>query len=314
MTAEMQPGSGDTLDNHRLLRKLARPVPYGPGSVFFNLVLNNPLTQRVLKGKLGVLRRVRQSLGMPPLTTAQSASFLMVNFTMYWRLHALARLSLPKLEKVMRVEGEDILKEHYGKRGIVLANSHYGAGKSIPVLLARKGYDLASVDRLDVFSELKWPEGSGTIDSIELGKKDNDFVLKSVFRMKKCLKKKSLMHIAADGFRGATGPYYDFLGKPRQIPQSFAEMAVATDSVVIPVISRLYPNGDIKIRFSQPIDPRGLEGDDSSKKDQICALYLAGLQKEWLSGLEFVFNHDLAMYHRMEGQACVNTVPEAVSV
>ena len=94
MTAEMQPGSADTLDKHRLLRALARPVPYGPGSVFFNLMLNNPVTQRVLKGKLGVLRRVRQSLGQPPPSISQSACFLTVNFTMYWRLHALARLPM----------------------------------------------------------------------------------------------------------------------------------------------------------------------------------------------------------------------------
>lgn len=295
--------ASDRLDRNRLARALIRPLPYGLGSVLFKCLLGNPLGQKLFAGKLRPLRRVRQSLGLPVLTSQQAARYLMVNYTIYWRLHALMRLSEKDFHKVFTVEGEEHLKRYYGERGIVYCNSHYGAGKLAPALAARMGYDLYSVDRVDVFSDLPKPEGCGTIESIELGKKQGeDFHLKAMFRMKKALKKKALMHVAADGYRGAAGAFFTFLGKPRQLPQSFADFAIATDSVVLPVISKLYEDGHIHLIIAEAIDPRELTGTDEEKKHQIIEHYLKWLQTHWLEGTEFVFKNDLALYNQLEGQ------------
>ena len=295
--------ASDRLDRNRLMRTLLQPIPYGVGSMLFRLVLGNPLSQRLLAAKLRPLRRVRQALGLPPLTRQQISRYLMVNYTIYWRLHALMRLSEKDFRKVVTVEGEEHLKRYYGERGIVYCNSHYGAGKLAPVLAARLGYDISSVDRVDVFSDLPKPAGCGTIDSIELGKKQGeDFHLKAMFRMKKALKKKALMHVAADGYRGAAGAFFTFLGKPRQIPQSFADFAVSTDAVVLPVISKLYEDGRIQLIIAEAIDPRELTGSDEEKKHQIIQQYLAWLQNHWLEGTEFVFKNDLALYNQLDGQ------------
>lgn len=293
--------SPDQMERHSLLRSLIRHVPYSLGSPFFRLLLGNALAHKVVSGQIKLLRKLYEEFGVGSLSKEQIDVYMQVNFTNYWRLHALMMAPKSVFERFVSIENIEVLNDYYGKRGVVLCNSHYGAGKLVPVVVARSGYDLHSLDRLDVFTHRN-EEGIGRIDSIALGKKGGNFHLKQLFKCKKALTDKGVLHIAADGFRGGSGLKQSFLGRIREFRKSFAELAVSSGAVVIPVFSTLDRDGYVNLKLLPALDPEEIEGDKDARIGHLCAEYKTLLEAYWREAPENVFKNDLKIFSELEFQ------------
>jgi KDO2-lipid IV(A) lauroyltransferase len=289
-------GGADRVDRHRLARMVLRHIPYSLGSPLFHLALGNPLTRGLLSKQLSALREVHAEVGKNPLDAASVDRYMQVNYTIFWRVHALMAASDATFKRYVKVENLEYLERYRDQRGVVLCNSHYGAGKIVPVLIARCGFDLGSLDRVNIFTQRDHVEGIGRIHSIELGKKGSDFHLKQLFQCKKLLDKNSILHIASDGYRGGSGYQHDFLGRQRVFRRSFAELAVATESVVVPIFSTLEGDGTIVARLLTPMDPLDIDGDKEKRITTLCDRYIELLEKHWRQSPESVFKNDLGIF------------------
>lgn len=286
----------DQVEKYRILRAMVRGIPYAAGSPLLRVVLGSPLARKVLAGPMSTLRRIHGEIGRHPLDSAALARFMAVNYTTFWRVHALMVASTRTFNRYVKVENREHLDRFYGNRGIVLCNSHFGAGKAVNVILARCGFDIVSLDRVDIFTQRHHKDGIGRITSIELGKKGGTFHLKQLFQCKKALESKAILHIAADGFRGGSGIEHDFLGRKREFRRSFAELAVMTSSVVIPVFGNLNPDGTIVLTLCDPLDPETFEGDRAERVSALCDAYIALLEHYWRESPESIFKNDLNIF------------------
>ena len=295
-------GKEDRMDKYILIRAILKYLPYPVGSALFRALLSNPVSHKVLRKHVRALESLNTEITNQTLSREAVTKYLLVNFTGYWRLHALINASTEVFNKYVQVRGQEYLTKYVGHRGVVLCNSHYGAGKIAPVAIARMGYDLASVERTDVLGIKRPTAGEGEIDSIVLGKKSDgaNFHLKQIFKMKKTLKNKGILHIAADGYRGGSGREYPFLGKRRSFPQSFAQLAVATDAVVLPVFSCLRPDGRVQIELLEPFDPQKIEGSSEDKIKGLCEQYISLLEARWKQKPENLFNNDIHIFSSLK--------------
>lgn len=290
----------DQMERHRLLRALIRPIPYAIGSPLFKLLLGNPLTRRLLAGQLSTLRKVHQDIGRNPLDASALGRFMAVNYAAYWRIHSLMMASYRTFRKYVTVENIELLELNRGKRGVVLCYGHFGVAKLANVVIARSGFDVVSLDRLDVFTQRDHVEGIGKITSLELGKrKGGSFHLKQLFQCKKALENNSILLITADGFRGSSGVEHDFLGKRRSFRRGFAELAVATDSLVIPIFGVLSEDGTIVLSLTEPMEPNDMGVDKEDRVNALCDEFIRRLEERWQESPESVHKNDLNIFARM---------------
>jgi len=104
-----------------------------------------------------------------------------------------------------------------------------------------------------------------------------------------------ILHLASDGYRGLSGSEIEFLGRMRRFSNSFATLAVSTNSVVIPVINEVGEDGKILIEF---LDPLKIDK-ELSNKDNVESLvfqYRDLLEKHWRQNPGNIFKHDLHTY------------------
>lgn len=283
----------DKLDKYRLLRVLIRRIPYRLGLSLFGPGLTNPLAKAIFAKPLRAADAVVTAICQRRLSSAEKGEYLLVNYLSYWRFHALMQLPEGEYQRYVAITGLEHLRKYYGERGIVLCNSHFGAGKLIPLALARAGFSMVSLDRVnlvDADSSL-----ATAIESIELGKQKEHFHLKALMKMKKALTSNRLLHIAVDGYRGASGKEYAFLGRLRPLRKSFAELAVTTNAIVLPVFSCIKADGRIEIAVQAPIEyTQGAERD--VMVDEVCQKYVELLAKNWQSLPSNIHKNDIRMY------------------
>lgn len=289
--------TNDPLRRYKTAMRMGALIPYGMG-----MALRRSLWR--LHGVTSVLfsERLRQ---LDTLISALPDSHdrkialrrhLECNLAMSWRLQALSRCSDAEFSRWVQIDGlERIEAARSQGRGIVLANSHYGSGKTILVILARLGYKIHSFDRRDIFAMLGIREAQ-RIHSIGLGDRQNSFFLKQVFQASKVLRNGGILHVAIDGFKGKSGRDYNFLGRKRTFPASFAELALQNNAVVLPVFSPLDDDGKIRLQILPELDS-GVE--EASRDEKVgclieqCAELLAA---RWAQDPGSVHENDLSIY------------------
>jgi len=301
----------DKMEKYVLFRELLRRLPYNFGSSLFSLSLQNPLARKVLKRIIGPLRRLTRELGMTPISPLQFDRFIQTNYLSNWRLHGLTVCNKHFFNKFVEFKNLDYFELYYGQRGIILNNSHTGGGKLVVPLISRLGYNLSSLDRVDSYTHISEP-GRGAIESILLGtRKDKKFHLKEMFKCQKRLAKKGVLHIVSDGYRGNSGYETSFLGRRRTFRRSFAELAVSSNAVVIPVRSRVEPCGKVLVEFLSPIDPGKLPETDESKIQGLCESYARMLEQDWQIYPDCVFKNDIKLFFELESSAAQSASRES---
>lgn len=305
VVSEVQPTQDQRVDRNEkyvFARKILRLIPYRLGSPILSWLLQTGIAKAALKKSLRPLRRFVREQKLPVLLSSDETAYLQLNFLSHWRMFALPASSDSIFDAYVHIQGLERLRDLYGKRGIVLANAHFGAGKLIAPVLARHGFDLLSLDRVDEFSEFpKW-KGGGKLESVVMGvRSENAFLLKQLFKCQRALAKKKMVHIVADGYRGSSSCEVTFLGKRREIRTSFAELAVNAEAVVIPVVGRVTHDGQVYIDIHAEWDCQTIAGSAEQKIRFLCESYAQLLENKWLESPQNIFKNDLSIYlNRLE--------------
>lgn len=286
----------DPLARYKSLMRIGAFVSYPVGMMLRKNVWRlDALTSIVFRKRLRQLETLIKALPGGHDSKTALRRHLECNLAMSWRLQAISECSDDQFERWVHIEGlEHIAAAQSAGRGVVLANSHYGSGKTMLIILARLGYEIYSLDRRDIFSMLGVPEAK-KIHSIGLGDKNNTFFLKQVFQARTALKDCGLLHIAADGFKGQSGLECGFLGRKRLFPGSFAELAVQSDAVILPTFAPIDSDGRINFHIL-PALKDAADADHESRVNCLIEQYVSLLIERWSQDPGGVHENDLGIY------------------
>jgi len=313
-----KPTRTDQMQRYTLVRRILRRVPYSLGTRVLNLTLIKMLLRWVFKANSRPLQHLNQHLNQhlkqKPIKPWQRDTFIQVNFLSNWRLSTLPLASEPTFNRYVSFSGLEHLERYRGTRGIILCNSHFGAGKLAAPLLARKGYEVLTLDRVNSYNYAGKANLTQRLTCVVMGTRhQSNFLVKALFKCQRTLSKKGIVHLVADGYRGNSAVVTDFLGMQREFRTSFADLALAADAVAVPIVGRIKANGEITIDLLPPIDPRDIEGSNGDKVETMCKHYSKLLDTLWRDEPEQVFKHDIRVLfdHSQSISNTINTPAEA---
>lgn len=299
---------------NRVLMFLASQIPYGLGARLLSGFYRVGFLRRIFfKRRLKFLRRI--IMLCPADCDAHEASLrhLTCNLLMPWRVVALSRLHDAALDQWVRFENEDILREHYGKgRGVVLVISHTGAGRAIPIMMFRRGYDITTMDPEPYLARMG-ARDADKVPVINLRSGDK-FWLKEVFKAKKMLDAGGMLTLAADGRVGNGGIQHRFHDITIPFHVSFAELALQTNSTVIQAFANIDSKGKIVIEFLPALD----SGDTSAPREARVKLlldqYVANLEQKWRDNPGNILTTLVRLYNQVKAEQDVSAHSEALQV
>jgi lauroyl/myristoyl acyltransferase len=288
----------DRLNRYRRIKRLLAAVPYRYGAAVLALAATNPLLQRAARSHRERLRSFMRELGIDAPIEQAFARYLSCNVLLAWRLSALAKCSDEEFARWVTIRGESVFSElRAQKRPVILCNSHYGSGKTVLLALIRQGHVVHSLDRHDVFAFFDI-QARGRLVSINLGARDQGFMLKPVVQARNVLNEGGILHIAADGLRGQSGRAIPFLGRERRFPTSVAELAQLTGAAVIPVFGALDVKGRVTLEFLPPLSAPAAGLPREEAVDHIVRQYRDLLEARWLADPGSIWKSELANWPR----------------
>lgn len=290
----------------RVLMFFASKVSYGVGTRLLAGFYGLGFVRRIFFNRS--LQALRRLMVLSPSNRDEQEAYLRhltCNLLMPWRVVALSRLHGTELEKWVSFENEEILRESYNKgQGVVLVNSHIGAGRIIALMVLRLGYKVTAMDpepylaRMGATDAEKMP-----VISLRAG---NKFWLKEVFKAKKVLDAGEMLTLVADGRVGKGGLPHRFHDITIPFHVSFAELALLTNAIVVPVFANIDSKGKIVIEFQPSFD----SGDERASREQRIRLlldqYVARLEQKWRDNPGNILTTHVSIYNRVKAEQHVS--------
>jgi lauroyl/myristoyl acyltransferase len=194
------------------------------------------------------------------------------------RLSMAGRADWQSLREWVRVTDLDKLERARATgRGVILVNSHFGGGRFVSLVLARMGMELLSLERVNSFEKL----GVKLPDNLQVIRLSHSFLARAVFQAEKALKQGKVVHLAADGNQGQSGVVVTFHGRQRRFTAGFAELAVNTGAVVLPVFAPFDEEGRVNIEFLEPLDNGSESMGHSERVESLVKQYVRLLEQRW---------------------------------
>lgn len=261
--------------------KLASHIPYGLGSKFLSWICRSKLLQKLFfKKGLNSTRRFLPYASPGLDVTEVMARSLAANFMGSWRLIALDRSPEKTFNEWVRVQGIENLKDNYSEEhGLIVVNAHYGIPRMAPVVISKMGYQVLSLEAVDLFTRLNI--ANNAIEVMKIGGKENKTLLKEVYKARKGLNKGHILHLAADGSFGASGIDFPLHGKPRPFAAGFAELALQTGAKVVPVWSAIDVDGHLTVEFLPVLDPGGDDMAHNERVRHLIQQYVDGVEQRY---------------------------------
>lgn len=300
----------DRLHRFGGLNRLLALVPYGLGAPVLAMATRNPLVRALFRRHRRRLSAFLRENGLTVDERQVFARYLTTNWLTSWRLSALARCSDDVFARWVSLEGYEAFRQLREQgRPVLLCNSHYGGGKIILLALMRRGHNIHSLDRQDVFS-FSNIRARGELISINLGDRQSNFMLKQVFRARKVLQDGGILHIAGDGVRGLSGRAIAFLRRQRRFPASVAELALATDAAVVPTFGVLDTNGQIRLELLPPLKIPDRQLPHDKQIMHLIDQYRSLLQSNWLACPGAIHKGELKIYADLPLQTDATTTQQ----
>lgn len=181
----------------------------------------------------------------------------------------------------------------------ILLNSHYGAGRVIPLLLCRLGFQVHSLEGRNAMAEWEIERPAGyTVTPLE-----STFLARAVAEAQLSLKQGKIVHLAADGSRGQSGLEIPFLGRRRRFASGFAEMALNCGAAVFPVFAPYDETGRARVQILEPLDPADGSAPRPEKIGHLVNQYVRLLEARWRSDPANVRYTQLKKYFLQWGEA-----------
>jgi len=174
----------------------------------------------------------------------------------------------------IHLEREKDLLELIGqKQGVILLNFHTGLSQAIHMALKTMGIAKYSYS-------IKNNPGKKKDQS----KADhmNDYTSQIIWAAE-TLMNGGLVSISGDGKKGGSkSVVVPFLGRWQEFRTGFAELALATNTVVIPISACLQPDGTVKIQFHPPLEKdNGYQAKETQIKDLITK-FSGFMAQQWI--------------------------------
>jgi hypothetical protein len=215
-----------------------------------------------------------------------------------WRLRALAGLSPEALERTVRIEGRQRLPAPGGAgRGAVLVNSRMGAGICVPLVLARLGYEVGSIEGMDHPGRAGLPRVPG-LRVFDLGPRGT-FALPHLRAALAILSRGGLVHTAGDGDRGAGTIQVPFRGRWGSFGEGFAALAILAGVPVLPVFARMDARGRLDLEILPPLPDDPAARDRRARARRLVEAYVRLLEARWAETPAEILVRSLRAYTRL---------------
>jgi lauroyl/myristoyl acyltransferase len=242
---------------HNLIVDPCLFLPYGPSARILSGIWRRPACRSIAcPGEWSRFRHDFENLdGLLQAPQMQDRLFArrMHTTCLSWsRLRDLSRWDRPhSWPPWLKLKGLDKLQRRLDEgRRVVVVNSHLGAFQCVPVVLARLGRRVASVECADVFPilKVKRPDGLTVLPTAAA------FLARPALLAKRFLQAQGLVCLAADGYNGLSGLVLPFFGRQRRFASGFAELAVDCGALAIPVLAPVDERGRVELEFLDPLE------------------------------------------------------------
>jgi hypothetical protein len=180
---------------------------------------------------------------------------------------------------------------------LILLSSHFGGGSLVPPLLASWfGLEFTSLHAQDGFARIGVAPPKG-FTALELR---GSFLPRVLLDCMRKLQRGETIHLAADGYIGKSAQDYAFCGKIRPFNLGFAEMAVASGAIVVPVFAPFLEDGRLEIEFLEPLPPGPDTLDRTQRVEWLVQAYVRLLEDRWATDPGNILAGHLRRYSRLD--------------
>ena len=254
-------------------------LPYGITNKVIVATGTRSVRARRRLGKMGLFDESLRRLGLNAANDADEVLHTAVNRAMGWRISSLSRMRDRSFFSWCRIAGLDALGSR-GESGVVLVNSHYGAGRAVPLAIARAGFEIYSLEPEDYLTAVG-AQRPPHLHVISL-REGSAFWLRQLAQAKAVLKKGGIVHIAVDGLQGKGGVERSFFGMKRVFQASFAQLAVQTGAKIVPVFATQHADGRVFIECEAALTTcDGTPSDARSQVEKLLDGYISVLTNRW---------------------------------
>jgi hypothetical protein len=207
--------------------------------------------------------------------TATVQQRLLESTLLKWRYEdTVAELRAEEVARDFVIENWSLFEQaHRSGRGVLFTLSHYGLPKVLITLMQRRGYHGHAIRR-----QIKKRLQAEAKEVTEM-----DRVLTSVSDLltaQEALTNGGIAYIVADGGYGVVTLVCDLFGRVRPFRGGFAELALATGAVVVPVTAVPRKDGQVVITFFEPLDSGSVAMGHQARIEHLITQYaehLAGI-------------------------------------
>ena len=278
-------------------------IPYGLGAKYISWFCNTDFAiQRFFKKKLPIVLEFLETFTGKWDERQVKSGFFTMNYLHGWRSSSISHMSGMTFKRRVKITGLDVFKQLYDeKKGIILLGTHYGLPAASFSIFPRLGYSnfytilgekgAESVKFKGMHAKMK-PK----VLVFKRGGESDAFSM--LFEAKELLEKGNILHLLGDGSHGRASHTLNFLGKLRGYRATFAELALLTDSPIIPVF--ITPEkGKIIVDISTPLDLGDPEADREERVQNIVQQYSDLLEEKWMENPSFINGGFMEMYNRL---------------
>jgi acyl-CoA synthetase (AMP-forming)/AMP-acid ligase II/acyl carrier protein len=268
----------------RLLQSRSDWISYGPPLIqsysFGNKLLRNAtgvhaVRERLMRGCARDALHALSEISGSPCPEALLRHNLFSNCWRIWRRRMLAANG----NKWITVQGVDAVQANLAAgRGVVLAaasvTTHFALEQvvrdlSVPVTVI-------GVGRAPAVTAVEL--GSADYDPRANATRRESMLAHQLVLAQRVLGQGGVVLVAGDGHEGRHRITCPFLGREQEFSQGFAEIALLTDAVVVPVWISLAWDGQVIISFAEHIDPVA-----AGTREAIVSTYAQWLAERWRS-------------------------------
>ena len=232
--------------------------PYGLGASFLSWLAGQGWVQRSLfSQQVELIRACLSTLDQSDDEAAILRQSIAGNIWYDWRLAALAACSPQEFSRWVSLSGLSTLQEAYRQgRGVILLHSHFVLARLALLILVRSGWeDLALVGTNPIYS-LELMGLNHLRQKLKLNEQDDrawDLAVLSrqLALGQRALERGGIFNVFADLDEGKKGVSLSFHGRWHRFVTGFAELALSTGALVIPVFVTLDLIGRVQVSFQE---------------------------------------------------------------
>lgn len=244
-------------------------------------LLGSPVVHmRFAASRVDLFRRFLRETGLEtthPLEETVVQHLLEATLIRWRYLHATDELRAAALARDVVMENESLLDQALRSgRGVLFVMSHHGLSEAFIEVMRHRGHEGRAVRRV-VKKRLR-----------EAGREPTDLArslmgAQDLLEAQRALAAGGIAYILPDGRYGRSGVRLPLYGRSHDIMTGFAELALSSGALVVPVATVADRDGTLRITFHDPFDPGPAEAGRQERTERLAGQYAVFLSRCWAS-------------------------------